>query len=72
MNFQLEGTMKVNYDQEIDVLTIQLSNASIEESDQGKPGVIFDYDKEGNIVELEILNASKQMENPRAVDYAVT
>lgn len=63
--------MKVKYDQEVDVLTIQLSNTPIEESDQDKPGVILDYDKDGNIVGLEILNASKQIENPRALEYAV-
>ena len=63
--------MKVKYDQEVDVLTIQLNNAPVEESDQDKPGVILDYDKDGNIVGLEILNASKQMENPRALEYAV-
>ena len=63
--------MKVKYDQEVDVLTIQLSNAPVEESDQDKPGVIFDYDKHGYIVGLEILSASKQIENPRALEYAV-
>jgi uncharacterized protein YuzE len=63
--------MKVKYDQEVDVLTIQLSNAPVEESDQDKPGVILDYDKDGNIVGLEILNASKQIENPRSLEYAV-
>ena len=63
--------MKVKYDQEVDVLTIQLNNAPVEESDQDKPGVILDYDKDGNIVGLEILNASKQMENPRTLEYAV-
>ncbi len=63
--------MKVKYDQEVDVLTIQLSNAPVEESDQDKPGVILDYDKNGNLVGLEILNASKRMENPRTLEYAV-
>ncbi len=63
--------MKVKYDQEVDVLTIQLSNAPVEESDQDKPGVILDYDKNGNLVGLEILNASKRMENPRTFEYAV-
>ncbi len=63
--------MKVKYDQEVDVLTIQLSKTPVEESDQDKPGVILDYDKDGNIVGLEILNASKQIENPRALEYAV-
>lgn len=51
--------MKVKYDQEMDVLTIQLSDTPVEESDQDKPGVILDYDKDGKIVGIEILNASK-------------
>jgi uncharacterized protein YuzE len=36
------------------------------------PGVILDYDKEGNVVGPEVLNASQRIENPRALDYAVT
>ena len=64
--------MKVVYDPEVDVLRILFSSAPIEESDEDKPGVILDYDKGGNIVGMEILNASKQMENPRAMEYAIT
>ena len=64
--------MKVTYDPEVDVLRILLSQSSIEESDEDKPGVILDYDKDGNIVGMEVLNASKRIENPRAVEYAVT
>lgn len=64
--------MKVVYDPEVDVLRILFSNAPIEESDENKPGVILDYDKGGNIVGMEILDASKRMENPRAVEYAVS
>jgi uncharacterized protein YuzE len=64
--------MKVTYDPEVDVLRILLSNAAIEESDEEKPGVIIDYDKDGNVVGLEILDASKRMENPRSLEYAVT
>jgi uncharacterized protein YuzE len=64
--------MKVTYDPEVDVLRIIFRNAPIEESDEDKPGVILDYDAEGNIVGLEVLNASRRVENPRGVDYAVT
>lgn len=64
--------MKVTYDQEVDVLRILFSTAPIEESDEDKPGVILDYDGDGNIVGLEVLDASKRMENPRSVDYVVT
>jgi uncharacterized protein YuzE len=63
--------MKVYYDPEVDVLRILFSNQAIEESDEDKPGVIIDYDKNGNIVGLEVLEASKNMENPRSVEYAV-
>jgi uncharacterized protein YuzE len=64
--------MKVTYDPEVDVLRILFSSAPIEESDEDKPGVIIDYDKDGNVVGLEVLNASQRIENPRAVEYAVT
>jgi len=63
--------MKVTYDPEVDVLRILFSNAPIDESDEDKPGVIIDYDNDGNVVGMEILDASKRMDNPRSVDYAV-
>lgn len=63
--------MKVIYDPEVDVLRIVFSSAPIEESDEEKPGIILDYDKSGNIVGFEILDASKRMENPRSVEYAI-
>ena len=47
------------------------SNSEIEESDEENPGIILDFHKIGNIVGIEILNTSKRMENPRAVEYAV-
>ena len=62
--------VKVTYDPEVDVLRIIFRNAPIEESDEDKPGVILDYDAEGNVVGLEVLNASRRVENPR--EYAVT
>jgi uncharacterized protein YuzE len=63
--------MKIIYNPKIDTLRILFSNSPIEESDEDKPGVIIDYDKEGNVVGMEILDASKRMDNPRALDYAV-
>ena len=63
--------MKVTYDPEVDVLRILFNNEPIEESDNAKPGVVLDYDKDGNVVGMEILNASKRIENPRSVEYAI-
>ena len=64
----LEADMKVTYDPEVDVLQIIFRHAPIEESDEDKPGVILDYDAEGNVVGLEVLNASQRVENPREFD----
>ncbi len=64
--------MKGTDDPEVDVLRILFRDVPIEESDEDKPGVIFDYDKEGNIVGMEVLNASRRVENRRGVEYAVT
>lgn len=55
--------MQATYDSEVDVLRIRWSEAPIDESDEDKPGFILDYDKDGNIVGIEILNASKRIEN---------
>lgn len=64
--------MKVIYDQESDILRILLNDSDIEESDEDKSGVIIDYDEQGNVVGLEILDASERTENPRTLEYAVT
>lgn len=63
--------MKVMYDPTVDILRITLNDAPIAESDEEKPGVIFDCDAGGNGVGIEILDASERVENPRAMEYAV-
>ncbi len=63
--------MKVTYDPEVDVLRMLFSNAPIKESDEEKPGVILDFDNDGNVVGMEILDASTRMEDPRSVEYSV-
>ena len=63
--------MKIRYDPEVDILSIVFNDVPAEESDEEKPGLILDYDKSGNIVGVEILDASKRIENPRSLDYAV-
>lgn len=63
--------MKILYDPEVDVLRITFNDQPVQESDEEKPGLILDYDKNGNIVGMEVLDASKRVENPRALEYAV-
>jgi uncharacterized protein YuzE len=63
--------MRVVYDPEVDVLSVLLSDEKIAESDEEKPGLVLDYGVSGNVVALEILDASKRMANPMSVEYAV-
>lgn len=55
--------MDAKYDSDVDVLRINWGNAEIEESDTISEGVILDYDMEGNVMGIEILNASKKIRN---------
>ena len=59
--------MRVRYDDETDTLTITLRDVPVAESDEDKPGVILDYDGEGNLVSVEVLDASKRVEEPQTV-----
>lgn len=63
--------MKVTYDPAVDVLRIRLNGSRIDESDESHPGVILDFDTEGSIVGIEILDASKRVEQPQTYEYAV-
>lgn len=64
--------MKVLYDRDVDTLTIIFSEAAVAESDEDKPGVILDYDTNGNLVSLEILDASKRVNLPSRIEYQVS
>lgn len=63
--------MKVIYDPDTDTLTIIFSNNPIVESDETKPNIILDYDEAGEIVSLEIMDASKRVAIPNQIEYQV-
>jgi uncharacterized protein YuzE len=69
----IEGAMKVSYDEKTDTLSMILKdNTPIAESDEDKPGVILDYDAGGNLVSIEILDASKRVTETRKVEFQTT
>lgn len=63
--------MKVIYNQAVDTLTIIFTETLIAESDEDKPGVISDYDDKGNLVSLEILDASLYVNEPGKADVEI-
>lgn len=56
--------MKVQFDPEADALYVSFSDRDVVETEEVRPGVIFDYDADGRIVALEILSVSTNMAAP--------
>ena len=54
--------MKINYYPETDSLYIDLSEKSSVESKEISEGVVLDYDAQGNLVGIDIDNASNKVQ----------
>jgi uncharacterized protein YuzE len=63
--------MKVIYDPDKDILQIAFIEMTVEETAQITPGLILDYDVDGNFIGLEIAEASTKVDNPYAIAYLV-
>ncbi len=63
--------MKVIYDPDKDVLQIAFVQALIEETAQISPGLILDYDEDGQVVGLEIRKASTKTDSPYAISFNI-
>ena len=64
--------MKIQYDEETDTLTVIFRNAPVVESDEPKPGLILDYDQDGNLTSIEVLEASRRVDEPTSVTLATS
>jgi uncharacterized protein YuzE len=63
--------MNITYDPSVDVLRIILDEVAIEESDEDVEGIIMDYNSDGKLVGIEILDASKRVDNPYVMTYSI-
>lgn len=52
--------MKIEFDPIADALYLELTESDIEKTEEIKPGVMIDYDNDGNIVGVEVLYISKR------------
>ena len=53
--------MRLKIDHESDALYFRLDESQIVESEEIQPGVVLDFDAEGNVVGLEMLAISKRL-----------
>ena len=53
--------MKFHYDKKEDIFSIKFEESRYAESDEVQEGVIFDYNKRGKIISIEILDATKKL-----------
>lgn len=64
--------MKASYDPTTDTLSLIFKeDATVFESDEDKPGVILDYDESGNLVSVEILDASRRVTEASKMEFRV-
>ncbi len=54
--------MKISYYPETDSMYIDLSAKKSAESKEVSPGIVLDYDNKGNLVGIDIDNASKKLD----------
>lgn len=52
--------MRFHYDKKNDSLYIRFNEKRYFESDELKEGIVFDYDRNGKIIGIEVLEASKK------------
>ena len=52
--------MKLKVDDKSDALYLRLNESAIVESEEVQPGVILDYDQQGTVVGVELLNIKQR------------
>ena len=57
--------MKIEYDRHADAIYIRLRAGTVVESDEIRPGVVFDFDADGRVLGIEMLDVSERTDNPR-------
>ncbi|MEW6680070.1 MAG: DUF2283 domain-containing protein [bacterium] len=63
--------MKVIYDPETDTLNFILRDEVVVESDELSEGLIVDYNRDNKIVSIEVLDASENVIQPKAIVYEI-
>jgi len=57
--------MKIEYDPKADAMYIRLIAGTVVDSDEVRPGVVFDFDANGRVLGIEMLDVSLRTDNPK-------
>ena len=66
------SAVRVNYDTQTDTLTISFRETAVARSEEVAPGIIVARDARGHVVSMELQDASKCADNPKALEFAVS
>ena len=59
--------MRMRVDHGADAIYLNLTDRPIKDSEEVADGIVVDYDDEGRIVGIEILDASKRTDDPKVL-----
>lgn len=61
--------MKIEYDPKADAMYIRLLAGEVADSDEVREGVVLDYDADGRVIGIEMLDVSRRVDNPRQMAF---
>ena len=56
--------MKIEFDPIADALCLELAEGEISKTEEVRPGVLIDFDEDGNTLGIELLYVSKRQSHP--------
>ena len=59
--------MKVIFDPETDTLSLVFRDEQVAESDEARESIIFNYNENGDVISIEVLEASEHIAEPQGI-----
>ena len=63
--------MKIEYDPKADAMYIRMRSGTAIESDEIRPGLVIDFDADGKVLGIEMLDVSLRTDNPRELSLSL-
>ncbi len=63
---------RIRYSPSVDALAIHIREAAVDDSEEVEPGIMLDYDKEGKVIGIEILDFAARVRESAEVGESST